>query len=157
MLLGDPPSGLSKISKGTPETDTFAPADGEANLPRAATQWTKKNAVTAAHLEQYFHVEDGAATAIALPGVTTKRSEQVINTYLVQGIVGLLTNGEPAFTDEDARKLCEHFGCYDTTNHAKYTKEFGNRITGSKAGGWRLTAPGLTAAAELIKQSASTQ
>ena len=42
-------------------------------------------------------------------------------------------------------------GCYDATNHAKVCKAFGNKLRGSKKGGWQLTAPGLAAAAELIK------
>ncbi|GGK17241.1 hypothetical protein GCM10011394_28060 [Luteimonas terricola] len=74
-----------------------------------------------------------------------------MNTYLMLGIAAFLSTGEASFTDKDARELCEHFGCYDATNHAKYIKEFGNKITGSKSSGWKLTAPGLNAAAELVK------
>jgi hypothetical protein len=74
-----------------------------------------------------------------------------MHTYLMQGFAAFLATGEASFSDKDARDLCEHFGCYDATNHAKYIKEFGNRITGSKNAGWKLTAPGLTAVAELLK------
>jgi hypothetical protein len=121
------------------------------DLNVAAAQWATKHAINMEKLQQYFHMDKDSAEPIALPGTTKKKIEQVVNTYLVQGVANLLATGDSTFTDDAARTLCEHFGCYDTTNHSKYLKEFGNKIVGSKAAGWKLTAPGLTAAAELIQ------
>jgi len=116
-----------------------------------ANQWLKRNGITQEQLEQHLYFDGGTAKVISLPGNASKRIHQVMNTYLMLGFAAFLSTGEAAFTDKDARELCEHFGCYDATNHAKYIKEFGNKITGSKSSGWKLTAPGLTAAAELVK------
>lgn len=117
----------------------------------AAIPWLKKAGVTQDQLEQHLHFDGGTAKVISLPGGASKRIDQVIHTYLMHGFAAFLATGEASFTDKEARDLCEHFGCYDATNHAKYVKEFGNKITGSKSSGWKLTAPGLTAAAELLK------
>lgn len=128
-------------------------ASGEAvpGVAPAAAPWLAKTKITKEQLEQSLHFDGGAVKVISLPGSATKRIDQVIHTYLMQGLAAFLATGEASFTDKEARELCEHFGCYDATNHAKYIKEFGNRITGSKNSGWKLTAPGLNAAAELVK------
>ena len=76
---------------------------------------------------------------------------KTINTYLLTGIAALLESGTANFQDETARKNCESLGCYDQNNHSKYMKEFGNKITGSKKTGWKLTGPGLVAGAEILK------
>lgn len=120
-------------------------------MPATASSWLKRTGLTQDQLEQHLYFEGGTAKVISLPGGTSKRIRQVMNTYLMQGLAAFLSTGEPSFTDKEARELCEHFGCYDATNHAKYVKDFGNKITGSKTSGWKLTAPGLTAAAELVK------
>lgn len=141
----------SKVPESAPKKGNPGSEDLALNVSPAAAAWLTKMRVTKEQLEQCVHFEEGKVTVIALPGGATKRIDQVVHTYLMQGFAAFLAGGEGAFTDKDARELCEHFGCYDQTNHAKYLKEFGNRITGSKSTGWKLTAPGLAAAAELVR------
>lgn len=116
-----------------------------------AAPWLTKSKLTMDQLQQHLHFEGDAVRVISLPGNAAKKIDQVIHTYLMQGLAAFLSTGGASFTDQEARDLCEHFGCYDTTNHSKYLKEFGNKITGNKTTGWKLTVPGLTAAAELLK------
>jgi hypothetical protein len=71
------------------------------------------------------------------------------------GVGALLKSGKAEFADEAARNNCENLGCYDMNNHGKTLEKLGNTITGSKKNGWKLTTPGLTAAAALLKSSAS--
>lgn len=131
------------------------PAEGNSEtIPEvspAAAPWLARVKITREQLEQHIHFDSGAVRVISLPGGATKRIDQVFHTYLMQGLAAFLATGEASFTDKDARDLCEHFGCYDATNHAKYLKEFGNKITGTKSSGWKLTAPGLAAASELVR------
>lgn len=117
-----------------------------------AQQWMRKNNVSPEQLEHYFHFDQGKFLPIALPGSATSKSEQTINAYLTQGLASFLATGDTGFNDADARKFCEKSGCYDSTNHTKIVKGLKNRVSGSKSTGWKLTAPGLTAIAELIKQ-----
>lgn len=150
-LLGEEsvsPKGLGSV---LPKLNEEASAEVIDGISPAATAWLTKAKVTREQLEQCFHFDGGVVKVISLPGGATKRIDQVIHTYLMQGFAAFLATGVPSFTNKEARDLCEHFGCYDPTNHAKYIKEFGNRITGSKTAGWKLTAPGLAAAAELLK------
>lgn len=125
--------------------------DAPSGISPAGSAWLARAKITKEQLEHYLHFDGGKVKVIALPGGATKRIDQVINAYLMCGFAAYLEAGDAAFTDQDARSLCEHEGCYDPTNHAKYLKEFGNRITGSKSSGWKLTAPGIAAAGALIK------
>lgn len=150
-LLGEEsgsPKSLGSVAAKRNEETSGEVIDG---ISPAATAWLMKAKITREQLEQCFHFDGGVVKVISLPGGATKRIDQVIHTYLMQGFAAFLATGAPSFTNQEARDLCEHFGCYDPTNHAKYIKEFGNRITGSKTAGWKLTAPGLTAAAELLR------
>lgn len=116
-----------------------------------ARAWVRKMGLTLSSLEHYFHFDQGRAQPIALPGNATSKREQTINAYLAQGLAAYLSSGDSRFTDEQGRELCKQFGCYDSPNHTKAIKGLENRITGSKANGWKLTTPGLSAAANLIK------
>jgi len=128
---------------------------GDANdnhLPHRARTWMQQNGLTNDDLHQVFHLS-GEGVEVIAAGIPGKgRSEQVRNAYLLSGAARLLASGEPTFDDKAARALCESLGCYDSTNHAKYLKERGNEFTGSKDGGWTLTAPGLKRAAALVKE-----
>jgi len=124
---------------------------GDDALPPAAAAWAKKYGVEVERLHKLFHFDHGRVTCIELPRAGRTKREDVVSTYLLQGVASLLSGGDGAFSDDDARKLCEHFGCYDSSNHSKALGEFGSSIAGSKSSGWKLTAPGLAAAATLVK------
>lgn len=149
-LLGEEPI-LKSYGKPPAKPDDVAAGEMIEGISQAAAPWLAKAKITKEQLEQHLHFDEGAVKVISLPGNATKRIDQVVHTYLMQGLAAFLATGEASFSDKDARDLCEHFGCYDATNHAKYIKEFGNRIAGSKNAGWKLTAPGFTAVGELLK------
>jgi hypothetical protein len=153
-LLGDdfnPPVTPSRGSKG-PEQGGNNGDDEASEVHSLAQQWMKRNGVTLDQLEHCFHFDQGQVIPIALPGNATSKREQTANAYLAVGLAHYLANGDASFSDADARKLCEQSGCYDNANHTKSVKALKNRVTGSKSAGWKLTAPGLSAAAELVKQ-----
>lgn len=149
-LLGEE-SILTAATKQVARLAEEAAEDAPAGVAAAAAPWLAKSKLTMGQLEQHLHFDGGSVKVISLPGSAAKKIDQVLHTYLMQGLAAFLSTGEASFTDQDARSLCEHFGCYDASNHSKYLKDFGNRITGSKTTGWKLTAPGLSAAAELLK------
>lgn len=150
-LLGDEVSVRAPSTVPGNAASSVEEDNGSTKLPPKASAWSKKYGLTVEQLEHFFHFDNGSVTCIELAGQGKSKKEKAINTYLLTGVAALLGKGEAEFTDDEARKLCEHFGCYDGTNHTKAIKEFGNNITGSKSSGWKLTAPGLTAAAALVK------
>jgi hypothetical protein len=153
-LLGEEfaPRGSSKGKLGEEQDEADA---GSVEVHPLAKQWMKKNGVTSEQLEHFFHFDQGQVIPIALPGNAASKKEQSLNAYMTVGLARFLASGDSAFTDADARKFCEQSGCYDGPNHSKIVKELKNRVTGSKSVGWKLTAPGLSAVAELVKQPRS--
>lgn len=131
---GDRSGGASVDSKG---------------IHSAGLTWMQRNSLTDRDIEQVFHIDESGATLLSAVG--EGKREQTINAYLLTGAAALLSTGKAEFTDETARRNCENLGCYDMNNHGNTLKKFGNKITGSKSAGWKLTAPGLATAAALLK------
>lgn len=124
-------------------------------LSEQGRAWADRNDISDDDLEHWYYFDGGTAKLLACPANVSKRSQQAIDTYLLHGLGVFLSSGEDTFSDRDARDLCEHLGCYDPTNHAKVYKAFGNKLTGSKSAGWKLTAPGRATAAALVKNGQS--
>ena len=124
-------------------------------LPQRARVWMKQNDLSPDQLQQVFHIDGETIEIIAseVPGKNNR--EKVRNAYVLTGTAGLLSTGDPKFSDKAGRTLCEQSGFYDSSNHTKYMKG-GNEFTGSADKGWTLTNPGLKAAANLIKDITKT-
>lgn len=126
---------------------------GEGICAKAAN-WMKKNAITREQLDHVFSIETDSIDVIAARMPESGKKKQTTQAYVLCGVRSFLRNGDLNFTDADARELCNRVGCYDGPNHAAYSTAFGNLITGSKESGWRLTNPGLSVGAQIIKQLA---
>lgn len=124
---------------------------GEGISAKAAT-WMKKNALTRGQMDHVFSIEPESIEVIAPKMPETGKRKQTLKAYVLCGISSFLKNGDTTFNDAEARELCIKVGCYDGPNHANYTTGFDNSLTGSKDSGWKLTNPGLSAGAQLIKQ-----
>jgi hypothetical protein len=117
----------------------------------SAKPWMKQYSISTEEIEQVFNDADGTLSVIAtLPGKTNK--EKTLNGYVLEGLRKLLSTGKGTFDDQSARDICVSSGCYDQKNHASILKGKGNWFSGSKDGGWTLTAPGLKHGAELVKE-----
>jgi hypothetical protein len=119
-----------------------------------AASWLQKSHLSRDQLDQVFSVDDKTFDVIAAKMPGKSKRQQTVEAYIICGLKSFLQTGEPNFTDKEGRQLCQKVGCYDKPNHYNYIKAFGNRVGGSKDSGWKLTNPGLTDAANLIKQIA---
>lgn len=133
------------------EADLDEPTDF--TLGPNAKRWIAREKISDAHLSSMFHQEEGAFSVIAgdVPGGSSK--VKTINCYLLEGARSLLESDQPKFEDKAARELCKSMGCYDGSNHATSIGDVGNKLAGNKNAGYTLSAPGLKAAAELLKSS----
>jgi hypothetical protein len=110
-----------------------------------------------AAISELFH-KDGDKIEIIVSDVPgTGKKTKSHNCYLLSGVRALLASDEAKFSESDAVSLCKHLGCHDGANHAKIRSELGNLVAGSKASGFTLPAPGLRAAADLVKAMASAK
>lgn len=152
-LLGDDfiPSSGQNGDPGSDQNNSGAEGYEMSELHPQAQRWMNRNEVSQEQIEHFYHFDDGKALPIGLPGNATSNREKSINAYLATGLANYLASGDASFSDADARELCRQSGCYDQPNHSKVIKALGNRVTGSKSNGWKLTSPGLSAVAELVK------
>lgn len=150
VLLGDEVSLPMANQKGAKKEEVEEVEEGEIKFPPQTKAWMQKNKLSLEQLQDFFHFEEGKVNCIALAGNGNGMRAKALNAYLLQGIAAFLSTGAPNFSDDDARELCKHLGCHDQANHSKLPKSFENNITGSKAGGWKLTAPGLAVAASIL-------
>jgi hypothetical protein len=156
VMLGDDPGFVEQKQKGVTAGGESGEAgtgdDGEFNAK--AARWMQRNNLTPEQIGHVFHIDGDTVELIAdkIPG--TKQGEKVINTYVLVGIRELLRSGEPRFDNELGRTECERMGTHGKTNHTTILKSPGKVMTGSVKTGWTLTAPGLTAGAELVKELA---
>jgi hypothetical protein len=147
MMLGEPT--VDGPMTKTKEKEKLPPS----GFSDKANAWIKKNEIEAATLDEMFHLDDGKVELILAKAIGKSKRAQTVNTYILTGLAAFLETGDPAFSDETARAYCQHLGCYDSPNHSNYVKAFENKITGSKGTGWKLTAPGLVAAASMIRST----
>jgi hypothetical protein len=146
-------TGSNNGDQEKPMDERAAGATATDGLSARAITWLKQHGLTREHIDQIFAL-DGTFDVIAARMPGRSKRQQTIEAYTVCGLRAFLQSGEPTFTDRDARLLCQRVGCYDPANHYNYMKGFDNRITGSKESGWRLTNPGLTAAAQIVSELA---
>ncbi len=127
----------------------------ESSRPPSVIRWIKQNGISKSQLDQIFdHGKDGWEIIVGnAPGNSAK--DQVIAIYLFMGVRAFLETGESFFDDKATRARCNVFGCYDPKHHVENLDGMGNKLSGNKEQGWKLTAPGMLAAAELIKQISS--
>jgi hypothetical protein len=151
ILLAESAPSPMRAPQDVPPTEAEEQSAGIA--PKAAA-WLRKNQISREQLDQIFSIDDNAFDVIAAKMPGKSKRQQTVEAYIICGVKAFLQTGEPNFTDKEGRQLCQKIGCYDRPNHYNYIKAFGNRIGGSKDSGWKLTNPGLTDAAQLIKQIA---
>jgi hypothetical protein len=150
LLFGEP---VPNIASGkTPIKDQNLQA--EDGISGKALVWMKKSSITREQLDHVFSIENDSIDVIASKMPAFGKRQQTVKAYIICGIKSFLKAGEPAFSDEEGRELCRKVGCYDVANHTNYRKAFGNFIGGSKDSGWKLSNPGLSEGAQIIKQLA---
>ena len=148
-MLGEPATD-SKSAKKEDKQQEEAPLVSE--FPSSAKAWIRRNKLESSAIAEMFNLENGEFHLDLDTAIGNSKREQTLNTYLLTGVAAFLGTGAASFADASARQNCDHLGCYDPANHAVYVKkEFANKIKGSKNAGWKLTAPGLSAAAKLIQ------
>jgi len=121
-----------------------------------AQKWMRRNGLSSEQLCHLFSlgIDEIDLVARSVPGKSTR--EKFLNVVLLQGIGSYLGSGAPRVDATKVRQTAAHYGADPGRNLWNYVKSAAADISGSSATGFTLTAKGLTAATELIKQMTGT-
>jgi len=142
----DTPSTRSGSSAGSE-----LPEDVDGINP-VALKWMKRSGLNAQSLQKLFSlgIDDIDLVAKSVPG--TSKRERMRNVILLKGVAAYLGTGVPRITYEQLREACLHYNAYDVANFARHLKSFAADVGGTKEAGLTLTARGLTAATDIVKE-----
>lgn len=124
-------------------------ADG---ISSVGHKWMRRNGIAANDLETVFSLglEEIDLVAKTVPGKSTR--EKMRSVFLLKGISAYLGSGAARFSHEQVREACHHYSAWDKGNFANYFKSFASEVSGTKGSGYTLSARGLAAGTEVVKQ-----
>lgn len=133
-------------------------ADDElAGISPVAKKWVRRNNLSAAQLSSVFSLglDDIDLVARNIPGKSKRERHR--NVLLLAGVASYLSSGSPRVEDARLREALGHYNAYDQPNFSRHMKEFSPEVSGSRENGYTLTARGLAAAADVIREMTAGQ
>jgi hypothetical protein len=116
----------------------------------------RKYAITDGQLNHVYSISPDEIDVIAASMPGKSKRQQTLEAYVLCGLRAFIRSGDGRFDDKEGRGLCQKLGCYDAATHYNYIKAFGNLLSGSREGGWKMTNPGFERAAQIVKQLTET-
>lgn len=137
--------------------DTASDDDELAGVSPVAKKWVVRNSLSAEQLSSVFSLglDEIDLVARSIPGKSKREKHK--NVLLLAGVASYLSSGSARVEDSPLREALGHYNAYDQTNFAKYMKEFAPDVSGTRENGYTLTARGLAAAAEVIREMTGSQ
>lgn len=133
------------------EEPTIQEKDDLQGISPVAKKWISRNSLNTNRLSTLYSlgVDEIDLVARKVPG--KGKREKMLNVLLLKGIAAYLSTGVARITYDQLKEAATHYDAYDAPNFSKYIKTMSAEASGSKEGGFTLTARGLTNATELIK------
>jgi hypothetical protein len=156
---GDAPESRNGEARGGDAPPVLPPSqdtnDAE-GVNAVALRWLKRSDIELSKLQRLFSlgIEEIDLVARKVPGISKR--ERLRNVILLKGVAAYLSAGTPRISSDQLKEASLHYNAYDVANHARYLKEFAADVGGTKEAGYTLTARGLTAATELLKELLSS-
>jgi hypothetical protein len=145
-----------EVHQKTGEVGGEADKDGDGDfdgVSPVAKKWARRNGLTFDQLSKLFSlgIDEIELVAKSVPG--SSKRERMHSVLLLSGAASYLGSGAARVAYDKLKETLGHYNAYDSANFATYIKGFAPEVGGSKDSGYVLTARGLAAAAELIKQA----
>lgn len=131
----------------TDDTDGISPV---------AIKWMQRNGFTVDQLGHLFSLGTDEIDLVAQTVSGDSKNQRTRSVTILKGIAAYLSTGVARVTAEQIKEACLHYDAFDSPNHAKYLRGMSTELTGTKAAGYTLTARGLTAGSELIRELLGT-
>jgi hypothetical protein len=140
-----------------PVLPTSQDVDDAEGINAVALKWLKRSAIEPSKLQHLFSLGINEIDLVAgnVPG--SSKRERMRNVLLLKGVAAYLGTGVARISSEQLKEASLHYDAYDVANHARYLKEFAADVGGTKESGYTLTARGLTAATQLVREMLSSK
>jgi hypothetical protein len=153
---GHPDSSKSQnhdpIEESTYRNSTAEEMDDTDGISPIAIKWMRRNNLTVNQLGKLYSLGADEIDLIAKSVPGSSMNARTRSVALLKGMAEYLSTGAARVTNEQIKEACLHYDAYDSGNHAKYLRGIVSELSGTKSGGFTLTARGITAATELIKE-----
>jgi hypothetical protein len=155
---GQPQKGREQHSQGQtdpPPADVDVTDDTNGISP-VAIKWMQRNGFTIDQLGHLFSLGTDEIDLVAQSVPGGSKNLRTRSVAILKGIAAYLSTGVARVTAEQIKEACLHYDAYDSPNHAKYLRGMSTELTGNKSSGYTLTARGITAGTELIREILGT-
>jgi hypothetical protein len=134
-----------------PDETTLVGEEGMEGISPVAKKWMTRNGLPTDDMRMIFSLDGDEIDLIAqaIPG--TSKRDRMHSVILLLGIASYLGSGAARFTHDKLREACLHYKAYDSPNFARYLKEFSSEVSGDKSTAYSLTARGMSAATDIVK------
>jgi hypothetical protein len=132
-------------------TGTSEPSVSTDGISPVASKWMVRNGLTAASLSSLYSLGLDEIDLVARDVPGTSKKDRMRSVLLLKGIASYLSTGVARVTDEKIREACIHYDAFDRPNFAKHLRDFAREVGGTRESGYTLTAAGLAAATDIIK------
>ena len=132
--------------------ETTAVAEqGLEGISPVAKKWMTRNGFPTDDMRAIFSIDGDEIDLIAqtIPGKSKR--DRMHSVLLLLGIASYLGSGAARFTHDKLREACLHYKAYDLPNFARYLKDFSSEVSGDKSTAYSLTARGMSAATDIVK------
>jgi hypothetical protein len=159
-----PPARDDQEKESESDRATWAPIQSEdessvepdsdlAAINSVAKKWMQRSGLTVAKLSTIFSIGADEIDLVAkkVPGKTKR--DRMRSVFLLKSVAAYLASGAARVSYEQVKEACLHYDAFDNANFAKYLKGMAAEISGTKQSGYSLTARGLVAATEVVKES----
>jgi hypothetical protein len=132
-------------------SDTQTSEDVE-GINAVALKWMRRSNLNPKNLQKLFSlgIDEIDLVAKSVPG--NSKRERMRHVLLLKAIAAYLGTGAARVTYEQLKEAALHYSAYDATNFAAHIRSFAPDVGGTKESGYTLTARGLTAATDLIRE-----
>jgi hypothetical protein len=126
--------------------------EGLEGVSPIAQKWMRRNGFSESQLSLLFSIGGDEIDLVAqsVPGKTTKQKFR--NILLLQGAASYLSGGAPRIDYNKLKQALGHYGADPEKNMWAYLKSLSAEVSGTTASGFVLTARGMNASTELIKE-----
>ncbi|MDO9561697.1 MAG: hypothetical protein Q7J60_08760 [Bradyrhizobium sp.] len=148
------PSNDSAAGVSTPDAQASEDTEG---INAVALKWMRRSSLNPKSLQALFSlgIDEIDLVAKSVPG--NSKRERMRNVLLLKAIAAYLGTGAARVTYEQLKEAALHYNAYDAANFAANIKSFVSEVGGTKESGFTLTARGLTAATDLIREMLATK